>query len=53
MSNRFQCTKETPWDGETKPVTHVDGYEVDDIDDVVAIMFCPNCGSRWKQEIPQ
>lgn len=60
MTERFQCTKDTPWaPGKPTPVVHVDAHEVDGSErdgwpggDTVK-MICPNCGHTWRKELPQ
>jgi hypothetical protein len=39
-----KCTKESPWDGRTLPVMHVDGDFLEDFND---LLRCPNCGYQW------
>ena len=56
----FRCTKDTPWSEEIveRPVEHVDAHEIGDQEngwpggDIVT-NYCPNCGHKWKEELPQ
>ena len=54
----FICTEETPWEGQKGPVEHPDAQEIGpQLDDYpsgdIQKMECPNCGHRWKIELPQ
>jgi hypothetical protein len=55
------CTKERPWQHnpyEKVRVIHPDAREVGEQEDGwpggdIVRYECPNCGHRWKQELPQ
>jgi len=53
------CTKENPWTPEKGfPVQHDAAHEVGEQEDGypggdIVTMECSNCGTRWKQELPQ
>jgi hypothetical protein len=56
----IECTAANPWD--RKPaagmVRHDGAYEVGDQEDGypggdIVTMECPNCGHRWRIELPQ
>ena len=59
--DRIECTKEHPWDRVRRPgirIVHMESHEVGDQEDGypggdIVTMECPNCGSRWKEELPQ
>lgn len=55
----YVCTKNLPWrKGMPTPVVHPDAGEVGDQEsgwpggDIVTFE-CPNCGHRWRSELPQ
>lgn len=58
----FTCTKEHPWsreiDTSDMQVCHPDAHEVGEQEDGwpagdIVTYKCPNCGHRWKMELPQ
>jgi hypothetical protein len=55
----FICTAESPWrEGLPTPVVHPEADEVGEQEDGwpggdIVTMRCPNCGLRWKTELPQ
>jgi hypothetical protein len=59
QTSRYVCTKEAPWSEDKGfPVQHPDAQEVGEQEDGwpagdIITMQCPNCGVRWKEELPQ
>jgi hypothetical protein len=59
MSEPFMCTKENPWsEGKPTPVRHSRVVEVGDQRDGwpggdIVTKECLNCGTTWKEELPQ
>ena len=59
MTDRFQCTPETPWTpGKPTPVAHSNVHEVREQEDGwpggdIVTYECRNCGHRWRAELPQ
>ena len=59
MTDRYLCTKETPWaKGLPTPVVHRDAREVGEQADGwpggdIVTMECPHCGHSWEMELPQ
>lgn len=53
------CTKANPWKPEMgTPVEHEGAHEVGEQEDGwpsgdIVTMECPNCGERWRMELPQ
>ena len=59
MTDRFQCTPETPWTpGKPTPVAHSNVHEVREQEDGwpggdIVTYECRNCWHRWRAELPQ
>jgi hypothetical protein len=55
----FMCTPSNPWKPEYgTPVQHLNAQEYGEQEDdwggaSYAKMMCPDCGHRWKTELPQ
>ena len=55
----YRCTKDAPWKPEYgTPVEHEGCHEAGEQDDGrpggdIVTMVCPNCGTRWREELPQ
>lgn len=55
----YVCTKEAPWTPNIgSPVRHPDASEVGGQEDGwpggdIVTYECPNCGHRWRSELPQ
>jgi hypothetical protein len=55
----IRCTKNNPWKPEMGfPVEHDAAHEVGEQEDGypggdIVTMECSNCGTQWKQELPQ
>jgi hypothetical protein len=62
MTDIFRCTEDNPWAPEkTAPdqrVEHSNVHEIGDQQDGwpggdIVTMECRNCGTRWREELPQ
>lgn len=52
--DRYTCTAEAPWTPEKGRSLHPDAKTDGECFDGCCDFYkCPNCGLRWRQELPQ